>query len=502
MRKSNRRFHAGWALIIALVFAASARGKDHFLTIGGGSSAQNNQVSLEKNVLYLQRFLQAAGLAGMPHEILFSDGNGGARDLQFEDPKFDAPAVNQLLAEIFNLQSGLTTQYRPHAIPHLWGPSGRVSIARWFDTVGAKLDDGDRLIIYFSGHGGRGKGEPPTNQTLAMWNEPGMTVKEFTALLEKLPPRVNVVLIMVQCFGGGFADVLYTDADPVKGLSPRNRCGFFATLPTRVAAGCTPDVDEENYREYSTSFWAALYGQARTGEKVSCPDYDGDGHTCLAEAHAYTVIHSDTIDIPMKTSDAFLRRFSKSKSQSAADLLASDANFDALLAAAAPVDRIVLSDLSAALHLTGPDRVASARVKALGVARRRKELEAMKQKLSDAHDKLRGSLQARVKSRWPELGNLLHPDLSKMLATQGDQIVKFIEASPRYAEFKKQDDDYDADDKESSDLERTWVKYQRFIRTAESAALAANLPKVAKPEIQERYTSLLKAEAGCLSADK
>ena len=35
-----------------------------------------------------------------------------------------------------------------------------------------------------------------------------------------------------------------------------------------------------------TSFWAALCGQTRTGQKIALPDYDGSGHVSLAEAHA------------------------------------------------------------------------------------------------------------------------------------------------------------------------------------------------------------------------
>src|SRR5258708_17035386 len=89
--------------------AIPALARDHFLTIGGGSSASNNQVSLEKNVLFLQRYLEASGMGNVPHEILFSDGNGGARDLQYEDPNYEPPRVNELLAEVFNMDLGLAT---------------------------------------------------------------------------------------------------------------------------------------------------------------------------------------------------------------------------------------------------------------------------------------------------------------------------------------------------------------------------------------------------------
>ena len=43
------------------------------------------------------------------------------------------------------------------------------------------------------------------------------------------------------------------------------------------------------------------------GKKTISPDYNKDGKTSLNEAHAYVIIHSETIDIPVKTSDIFLR---------------------------------------------------------------------------------------------------------------------------------------------------------------------------------------------------
>src|SRR5688572_11559785 len=51
-------------LLFLLLLSATCplRADDHFLTIGGGSSPDNNQVSLEKNILYFRAVLAAAGL--------------------------------------------------------------------------------------------------------------------------------------------------------------------------------------------------------------------------------------------------------------------------------------------------------------------------------------------------------------------------------------------------------------------------------------------------------
>ena len=100
---------------------------------------------------------------------------------------------------------------------------------------------------------------------------------------------------MVQCYSGGFANIIFNEGDADKGLTDHTRAGFCATLHTRLAAGCTPDINEANYREYSTYFWEALFGETRLGKKVKKPDYDGDGKTSYAEAHAYTILKSSTI---------------------------------------------------------------------------------------------------------------------------------------------------------------------------------------------------------------
>ena len=88
-----------------------------------------------------------------------------------------------------------------------------------------------------------------------------MTVKEFVGLLDKLSPKVQVVLFMVQCHSGGFWDVIFKGADVGPVLAEATRCGFFATWSDRLAAGCTPDTAEENYKDYTTYFFAALSGQ-------------------------------------------------------------------------------------------------------------------------------------------------------------------------------------------------------------------------------------------------
>ena len=187
-----------------------------------------------------------------------------------------------------------------------------------------------------------------SNTTLYLWNGEKISVTEFSKLLDKIPAPVDVMTVMVQCHCGGFADLIFNEADPTKGTSKASRCGFFATVYNRPAAGCTPDIIEEEYHEYCSYFWEAIRGVSRTGKPIGTCDYDQNGSISFAEAHAYAVLTSTTIDISVCTSDSFLRAYGKSKSNNGAataSLLTSDSPYATLLSRATPVQKAILNGL-------------------------------------------------------------------------------------------------------------------------------------------------------------
>ena len=79
----------------------------NFLTIGGGYSPSGNQVSLEKNVQYLNRMLIKENLGDAPHSVYFADGDSDGRDLQYLDPKFKIPKINEYLARFVGSTKGI-----------------------------------------------------------------------------------------------------------------------------------------------------------------------------------------------------------------------------------------------------------------------------------------------------------------------------------------------------------------------------------------------------------
>ena len=114
--------------------------------------------------------------------------------------------------------------------------------------------------------------------------------------------------MMAQCFSGSFANLIYEGGNPNRPVALQTRCGFFATVKTRPSVGCSSAVDEADYRDYSSSFFAGLSGRDRTGRAVASADYNKDGRVSYAEAHAFAKVDEKSTDLPISTSEAWLRQ--------------------------------------------------------------------------------------------------------------------------------------------------------------------------------------------------
>ena len=520
-------------LVLATAIAigpSTAAARDYILTIGGGYSPSGNQVSLEKNVLFFGRVIESSLAEGYEHTIFFADGDDSRRDVQFIDSESPAPRIYALLARLFDETDHLFERYRDHAVENVAGSASVANVRNWFETVGRSLTADDRLILYVTAHGGRSNDrERPRNTILHLWNDEDVTVEEFAAELDKVSPEVPVVLVMVQCYSGGFADLLFDDADPGAGVAQHNRCGFFATTHKRVAAGCTPDIEDADYREYSSAFWAAILGETRTGEAVEMPDYDKDGQVSFAEAHAYVLIHSDTIDIPVTMSDAFLRAYSSEPERDAnlavreaerrrppaeedrerpsqqkspqtvtalrpVEPLRSDSPIESLLAAAEPPARAAIDGLSERLSLKRSDRAAETRELAEKVEGERRRLRGRIGRLSRSESRARSEIETDVLDQWPELAGIWNAEGRRVVAEESHEVLGMIESHPRFKDWRRLESERIELEEQRDDLERDWVKCQRLLGLLETTALGHNLPLTADVELLSRYEQLRAAE--------
>ncbi len=539
--------------MVAALAAFPAAAKDYFLVISGGYSPTGNQASIESNVLFFQRTLADRRPDDPSCEVYFADGAEPDRDVQYFDPevKEQCPPARRIMTEIFGEGDAVGLCYRDHRVPSVTGPTERGTLERRFRELGRELHEGDRLIIYVTGHGVESYGnydydyeaeewvehetedgeEVEYNEfdtSFYLWDTEGVDASEFGRWLDRLPADVPVVLLMVQCYSGGFAHAIFHQNNANLGLSPARRCGFFSQVHDRPAAGCTPNMREADYHEYSTYFWAALGGKTRDGAAIQRPDYDGDGKTSLAEAHAYVIIESETLDIPICTSDEFLRSYSEAGAPPTAEgpadgeaenpvqqlfgllgstqeqpapeleLLAAAGPLAELLPHARPEQRAILEQLPGKLELEQPTTVEAVR---LAVAQAEHDLKfahgalGLAQKMSaDALEQLKEDVCAL----WPELSTSFSPVAAELTGERSEEFVAAVEALASYEALQN------AKDREAEALaaveeaQSAEARLQRLVYVAESVALAVNLAKSAPAEIVDRYQELLKLEGQSL----
>lgn len=543
------------AVLVGLVVANPLSAADHFLTIGGGPTPDSNQVSLENNVLYFQRTLTQLGRDAVEHVILFADGVNPEADLQYQNPDRGPEELHRLLAEIVGPSSGIRFDYRTSTVPGVQGAADPETIDRTLKDLSQRLKSDDRLVFYFTGHGGRERpARPPrgrrptaaiadddenaddqkpeeekeddsdekdskeesaeekkekqeesksnerrpnrpsfTGNHTHLWDHKTMTVTSWTEKLDELPRDMPVVAVMVQCYSGGFGNLIFRGGDPKNGMSDHPRCGFFSTVPDRVAAGCTPNINQAEYREYSSYFWEALSGTSRTGETIESPDFDYDGRTSLLEAHAYTALHADTIDIPTRTSDFFLQEYSATTGKK--DLLTIHAPIDVLLAAADPCERAVIEGLSQQFELHGSDRGKDVEDAIKAKQKEKREIDGEVRKLQQTIGRKRSEIKSALKERWPEITNPWHPRVTFLLTEEPEVLRAMILEHDSYEELKKSSDQLDEAQTKQEQFQLDIVKLERLKFWLERRALLLNLPTVADETKQQQLETLVQLES-------
>lgn len=492
--------------------------RSHILVLGGGYSPSGNQVSLESNVKYFRKIRSKIGLGEASMHTYFADGKEKGRDLQFYDPDFAVPQVNLILAELFGKTKGISNQYRSNKLL----PDGTASIPnldKWLSQR-KKSDLIQKNIIYFTGHGGKGDSKNPHNTTAYLWSNSRLKVNELVKKLDELPLKQSTILVMVQCYSGGFANILFQDGDPKKGVSEHARAGFFSTVQNRVAAGCTPDIREENYQEYSTSFWEALSGQTRTGSTIIKPDYNADGKTSLIEAHSYVSIHSNTIDIPIKTSDILLRKYlpdefkKKEPGNKVSDLIekylpkvlnkntSDEQSLDpdtlsksTLFKLANHEQRAVFLGLSKILGLKQEIPVIEIKELQEKLKKEREGIQKEKKKALDQKNKYRDELRKKLLAEHPEISNPYHPRTTQLLLINNKQkVLDIVQNNNTWEKLVQQKEKSEKYESERFVIEKKEVKTMRLRRCIENIILTKTLEREGTVEENKNYSRLLTLE--------
>jgi hypothetical protein len=526
-----------WVVVAAiwLMPGGRAAARDYIVTIAGGYEPEGNQASLEANVLFFQQVLREEHSADHVHDLYFADGSDDDEDVQTAvKVDYSGRPATELIAALHR-RGGERLEYRDHRVPRVTAALLPDPIRDSFRRIAAAAQPGDRVIVYVTAHGGEGSGRDPYNTSILGWNDTSIRMREFSGWLDELPEEVPVVLVMAQCYTGGFAHAIFAGGDPSRGLARHQRVGFFAQQHDLAAAGCRPDI--ENDEEYSSYFWGALVGRSRTGTEMPGCDADGNGVVSFAEAHAQAIVAGETIDIPLTASESLLRRYSRvpeftnpfsrprrGRPQPSGDAPRESAAGETPKSTPATPAASPTVDDSKLQRLTGPvGDLVSARTVAeqrivrelcrqlgfsetddvatiLAAAREHQESRPSpsrgpRQRSSSG----RRELLAEVGEKWPELADRERWSQSELLR-EGDQdaLLAEIRKLPGFEVYERRRGERVRETEQAQAHELRGVKLRRLVQTLESAVLANNLPLVATPEIVARYRQMQELEATSL----
>jgi hypothetical protein len=284
-------------------------------------------VAIESNVRYVDRLVPS----GSKVRVLFTDGDPASKN-------------------VFTLGPDNQPVFRAPQLRRLDGPAELSPVHKELNSL--LTPGGGPVFLYFTGHGSPESQSNFDNNSFDLWDNQQLTVTDLASAVDAFPKNASITLVMVECFSGAFGNVLFKNGDPTGPLADQNVCGFFASVAQREAAGCTPEINEADYKDFTGYFFAALTGTDRLGKPVTGADYDHDGKVGMNEAFCYALINDDSIDTPVCTSDVFLRRFEKVPDEEVVQKPYSN-----ILMWSSPAQHAALEALSSQLGLTGEDRL-------------------------------------------------------------------------------------------------------------------------------------------------
>lgn len=255
----------------------------HAILINGGGRPQ---INFHSHLEHLRRLLQLLEASGVPRDrvaVFSADGDDPAADLAIRDGE---SSPDEWLVPRHLVRSLRPLAYVDSRIEGIsLRPATRSALERWFQEVGRRLGPEDSLLLYVTDHGERG-GDEPTDNTITLWGE-SLDVVDLRTLLALLDPDVRVVLVMSQCYSGGFAHLI--DASSGFAPVPSDVCGVFSTTANRPAHGCYAEVSGRPAVGHSHRLFDAL----ATG-------------LSLAGAQREVLVTDATPDVPYSTRDFLL----------------------------------------------------------------------------------------------------------------------------------------------------------------------------------------------------
>ena len=474
--------------IISLAVATATSAGTVIVQIGGGDHIDNSQGQIEDNVIWLNRILRKTE---MPLHNFFGSGKLSEKDVSLYVQKdFDSPMM--VLSRVFDEPDVERIQYRHNRVPELSGSMYKDEIMKSLEGIIKGLPKQQDFLLIFNGHGQLDKSDIRKN-SLKTWGRGEITVGEMDDLFDMAPGGTTLRFVFPQCYSGGFYHLIYENPYSSK-FSNQYRCGFMAESPYDQSEGCSLSTNREEYRDYSTYFFAPLNGKTRIGgELVVEPDLDRNGEISYSESHIYAIKAGRSKDLSRSTSEAFLEDWMPWYLRWGREQMGAQSKYWDIAEFLADRDGYELDD------------------KELNRARTslKEQMVKWQQRAKDCYqdaNAIAKRLKKEAVKHWPEL---LHPYTSDYKATienQSERIADLIKSNSDYGLLVETQDSCAAKEKVILKIERDVAQVEKILRYLKLATIEYYFNRFASDAEKAHYESLLKCEQGAFfqlpSADR
>jgi hypothetical protein len=231
------------------------------------------------------------------------------------------------------------------------------------------------------------------------------------------------------------------------------------------------------------------------------------------------VVESPTIDIPLRTSDEFLRRYSRiaeyetpplgssateTTDNSPTDISYLSGNIGELASMGRPELRRCVLGLASQLGLSTDDSISdvlnqkNAAEESFNQSRQRPPRGGPRGARGGRNSRRRDFRQELI-AKWPELEDPKQwKEISWLKPEECDSFMEEVQQLSNYEPFQKSLAERSLARDKSTKAELQLVRFRRLIYTIESIVLHKNLPQVANAEILSKYQAILDAEESSL----
>ena len=459
--------------------AATSSGADSVIVqIGGGDHIDNSQGQIEDNVIWLNRILRKTG---MPLYNYFAAGKKGEKDVSlFVEKELDGQIMP--LSRVFGDPAYERVKYRQNLVPDLAGSMYKDEITESLTSLLGRLSQQQDFLLIYNGHGNPDEADIRNNY-VKIWGRDKLTVGDFDSLFDRAPDGITIRYIFPQCYSGGFYHLIFENPQSSK-LSKQNRCGFMAESPYEESEGCSLSTNKEEYRDYSTYFFAPLNGKTRTGGELPvAPDLNDDGVVSFSESHIYAIKAGRSKDLSRSTSEIYLEEWMPWYLRWGRAEVTFQSTYRDIAEYVANRDGLELNER--ALN------------KARGELRGRLDdlRHAARECDKEAKD-LAQRLKEDAEKSWPEL---LHPytsDYIKLIESESEAITDHITSREDYPALVDAQDRCAVNGKQNLELERELAQVEKILRYMKLSNIKYYFDRFASESEKADYQALLQCEEG------